>query len=61
MTDLKPLPIPPLPAESPLDKLDPAMIPAAERYDGQPKELVAVLGQSRQRIGHTVTLLTVSK
>jgi WD40 repeat protein/predicted Ser/Thr protein kinase len=34
---------------SPLDKLDPASIPAAERFDWQPKELVAVLGEHRQR------------
>jgi WD40 repeat protein len=34
-------------AASPLDKLAPAQIPAAERFDWQPKELVAVLGGSR--------------
>jgi WD40 repeat protein/serine/threonine protein kinase len=33
----------------PLDRLDPAAIPAAERFDWQPKELVAVLGKHRQR------------
>ena len=34
---------------SPLDRLDPAQIPAAERFDWQPKELVAVLGSHRGR------------
>ncbi len=36
-------------AGSPLDRLDPARIPAAERFDWQPRELVAVLGEHRQR------------
>jgi WD40 repeat protein len=31
----------------PLDSLDPANIPATERYDWQPKELVAVMGERR--------------
>ncbi len=30
-------------------KLDPAKIPASERFDWQPKELVAVMGEHRQR------------
>lgn len=34
---------------SPLDRLDPAQIPAEERFDWQPKELVAVLGTHRGR------------
>jgi serine/threonine protein kinase/WD40 repeat protein len=37
------------PARSPLDRLDPAAIPAADRFDWQPAELVAVLGEHRQR------------
>jgi serine/threonine-protein kinase len=38
----------PAPADL-LDRLDPAAIPAAERFDWQPKELVAVLGEHRAR------------
>jgi tRNA A-37 threonylcarbamoyl transferase component Bud32 len=34
---------------SPLDRLDPAGIPDGERLPGQPKELVAVLGENRGR------------
>jgi WD40 repeat protein len=34
---------------SPLDRLDPAQVPAEERYPGQPGELVAVLGTHRGR------------
>ena len=34
---------------SALDRLDPAQIPAEERFDWQPKELVAVLGSHRGR------------
>ena len=34
---------------SPLDKLDPATIPAAERFPWQPKELVGVFGEGRNR------------
>jgi WD40 repeat protein len=37
------------PALGPLDRLDPAAIPAAERFDWQPKGLVAVVGEHRQR------------
>ena len=40
---------PPLVGISPLDRLDPAKIPAVERFDGQPKELVAVLGAHHNR------------
>jgi WD40 repeat protein len=45
------LPIPPkapsLQALSPLDHLDPAQIPSEERFEGQPAQLVAVLGRRR--------------
>jgi WD40 repeat protein len=62
--DFQPLPIPPLPAKSPLDQLDASKIPAAERYEWQRKafgkELVAVLGQSRQQLGSCITGLVVS-
>lgn len=34
---------------SPLDKLDATKVPAAERFPWQPKELVAVIGEHRQR------------
>jgi WD40 repeat protein len=34
---------------SPLDRLDPERIPAEERYNWQPRELVAVLGEHRAR------------
>jgi WD40 repeat protein/serine/threonine protein kinase len=37
------------PPPGPLDNLDPARIPAAERFPWQPAELVAVLGEHRQR------------
>jgi WD40 repeat protein len=40
--------IPPPPG--PLDRLDPERIPAAERFAWQPPELVAVLGEHRQRL-----------
>jgi WD40 repeat protein len=36
---------------SPLDALNPATIPQLERFDWQPKELVAVLGEHRGRHG----------
>ena len=42
-------PQPALAGPSTLDALDPSQIPAAERFDWQPKELVAVLGEHRQR------------
>jgi len=38
---------------APFDALDPAAIPAEERFDWQPKELVAVLGSDRQRLWHS--------
>jgi WD40 repeat protein len=38
-----------LPERSPLDALDPAQIPADERRAWHPKELVAILGEQRQR------------
>jgi WD40 repeat protein len=37
------------PPPGPLDRLDPARIPPAERFPRQPPELVAVLGEHRQR------------
>src|SRR5262245_59814845 len=40
---------------SPLDALDPKKIPALEKFDWQPKELVAVLGEHKGRQGNTVT------
>jgi WD40 repeat protein len=45
---------------SPLDKLDAAAIPALERLDGQPKELVAVLGEHRGRHGYPVSCVAYS-
>jgi serine/threonine-protein kinase len=45
---------------SPLDKLDPAKIPARERFDGQPKELVAILGEFRGRHGAAVQSVAYS-
>lgn len=45
---------------SPLDKLDPTKIPALERFDWQPKELVAVLGEHRCRQGGAVTCVEVT-
>jgi WD40 repeat protein len=50
-------PAPP-PAPNPLDMLDPGLIPAAERFDWQPKELVAVLGQHGGR--HWLTIRDVA-
>jgi WD40 repeat protein len=40
---------------SPLDAMNPATIPALERFDWQPKELVAILGEHRGRQGVAVT------
>jgi predicted Ser/Thr protein kinase len=45
---------------SPLDRLDPAQIPAEERFAWQPKELVAVLGEHRQRLWNYVAGLAVT-
>ncbi|MFN4258381.1 MAG: WD40 repeat domain-containing protein [Gemmataceae bacterium] len=39
---------------SPLDKLDPGKIPALDRFDWQPLELAAVLGEHRGRQGSEV-------
>ena len=44
--------------ESPFEKLDAAKIPAAERFDWQPKELVAVLGEHRQRHFGSIQAIT---
>ena len=54
-------PIPePLAMSDTLDRLDPANIPAAERFAWQPKELVAVLGEHRQRHWGSATLVVAS-
>lgn len=46
---------------SPLDKLDPAHIPALERFPAwQPKELVGVIGEHRGRHGAAVTCVAFS-
>jgi WD40 repeat protein len=45
---------------TPLDRLDPARIPAEERRPSQPKELVAVLGESRLRHNGTINRVVVS-
>ncbi len=45
-TPPKPIPI----GESPFDKLDPKEIPKDERIDGQPAELVAVIGKRGRNI-----------
>jgi WD40 repeat protein len=45
---------------SPLDKLDAKAIPALDRFDWQPKELVAVLGEHRGRHGQAVTCVVYS-
>jgi WD40 repeat protein len=45
---------------SPLDKLDAQAIPPLDRFDWQPKELVAVLGEHRGRHGQAVTCVTYS-
>lgn len=41
----KPIPV----GDSPFDKLDPAAIPAEERFEWQPQELVAVIGNHARR------------
>src|SRR5436309_848667 len=46
---------------SPMDHLDPKQIPVLDRFDWQPKELVAVLGEHRNRHGHPVTCVVFSK
>src|SRR5262249_52676145 len=45
---------------SPLDKLDPAAVPALERFDWQPKELVAALGEHRGGHGSVVPAVACS-
>jgi WD40 repeat protein len=45
---------------SPLDKLDPKTIPALERFDWQPPELVAVLGEHRGRHASAVHCVAFS-
>jgi WD40 repeat protein len=46
---------------SPLDKLSPAGIPVENRFAGQPKELVAVLGERRLRHNAEARRVLVSK
>jgi WD40 repeat protein len=50
----------PVVQSSPFDRLDPAQIPAAERFGWQPKELVAVLGSHRGRHWGEVAAVAVS-
>jgi WD40 repeat protein len=45
---------------SPLDALSPTSIPALERFDWQPKELVAILGEHRGRQGSPVRCVAYS-
>jgi WD40 repeat protein len=45
---------------SPLDHLDPAKIPPLERFDWQPKELVAVLAEHRGRHGAAVSSVLIT-
>ena len=49
-----------VPPISPFDALDPAAIPAGERFEWQPKELVAVLGSHRQRLWSQGTQVALS-
>jgi WD40 repeat protein len=48
------------PVPGPLDRLDPALIPAEERFAWQPKELVAVLGTHSRRHHTVITSLAYS-
>jgi len=48
-------------APSPLDRLDPAAIPAGERLPWQPEELVAVYGSNRQRHWYNVIGVAASQ
>lgn len=50
----------PVAKPSPLERLDPAQIPADERFHWQPKELVAVLGSHRGRHWGEVTSVAFS-
>jgi WD40 repeat protein len=45
---------------SPLDRLSPANIPALEKFDWQPKELVGILGEHRGRHGNPVAAAAFS-
>ena len=62
--ELPPLPkfaYTPIPVgESPFDKLDPNAIPKEERFDGQPKELVGVIGTHARRHWGFVNWVTIS-
>jgi len=48
------------PPASPLDQLDSRSIPDKRRYEGQPKELVAVVGEHREQKGESNRYLTFS-
>jgi len=48
------------PTDSPLDDLDPKRISASERFDWQPRELVAVVGEHQQRHWGEVSSVAVS-
>jgi len=56
---LKPAEVATVPSASVWDLLDAAQIPAAERVPEQPKELVAVLGEHRQRHAGGVTTIQI--
>jgi WD40 repeat protein len=54
------LPPPPPPdTRGVLDRLDPMKIPAEDRYDWQPKQLVAVLGEHRLRTPNPINALAL--
>ncbi len=58
---LKPIAFKPVPVgESPFDKRDPRAIPAAERLDSQPRELVAVIGTPARRRWSIVAAVAIS-
>jgi WD40 repeat protein len=46
--------VPPVSGASPLDHFDPKTIPPEDRFDWQPKKLVAVIGEHRQRFAAEV-------
>src|SRR5262245_49744618 len=48
------------PPASPLDQLDSRSIPEKWRYEGQPKELVAVVAEHREQKGESNRYLTFS-
>jgi WD40 repeat protein len=50
----------PVAAQSPFDALDATSIPTEERFAGQPRDLVAVLGSNRGRMWEPIASLAVS-